>query len=315
MPTSGSVDFSIDRSGLIAAALEDLGVLFTGQSASAAQLTQGAIRLNLLIKAMGPQIGLPLWALKVGYILPIADTNTMLVTSHCVNSYTQTTIDADEAAGQTALTVASISGISASNVLGVELDDGTIHWTTVNGAPSGTTVTATTALPSAASSGNIVYAYATTARITRPLRVVHANVLDVTDNTRLPVEIVGYADFADLSLITSESYPTQLYYNPQLVGEFNWYPRFGDGNRVIVIRYHRPFEDFDSAADTPDFPSEWFYPIQKLLTWALAGAYNKTVEEKKALREEALFWLKQVTDGDAEDGSVRLEPNQFPGSR
>jgi hypothetical protein len=55
--------------------------------------------------------------------------------------------------------VDSITGITNGDNIGVELDDGTMHWTTVNGAPSGTVITLTAVLPSATAIDNRVYAH------------------------------------------------------------------------------------------------------------------------------------------------------------
>jgi hypothetical protein len=67
-----------------------------------------------------------------------------------------TTLGGAEAAAQTDLTVAAITGVASGDIIGILLDDGTTHWTTVNGAPSGSTITITAALPSDAASGNRV---------------------------------------------------------------------------------------------------------------------------------------------------------------
>ena len=67
-----------------------------------------------------------------------------------------TTLTATSAATDTTLTVDWITGISDGDPIDVTLDDNTHHRTTVNGAPSGSTVTITDGVPSQAGSGNIV---------------------------------------------------------------------------------------------------------------------------------------------------------------
>jgi hypothetical protein len=77
MAVSGSTDFSIDRDGLIEAALRSCGVLDPESgSASAGQLTTGAEALNLIVKAWSSKHGMPLWALKSATITLVADTAT-----------------------------------------------------------------------------------------------------------------------------------------------------------------------------------------------------------------------------------------------
>ena len=67
-----------------------------------------------------------------------------------------TTVNGNEAAGQTVITVVNAAGFGSGNRIGIELDDGTWHMTTVNGAPAGNDITITVALPSQASNGNDV---------------------------------------------------------------------------------------------------------------------------------------------------------------
>jgi len=74
---------------------------------------------------------------------------------------TETTLAADGEGTDSTIEVASITNIASGDVIGVKLDTGKYHFTTVNGAPSGTTVTLTAALPGAgvvATSGNAVVA-------------------------------------------------------------------------------------------------------------------------------------------------------------
>lgn len=74
---------------------------------------------------------------------------------------TETTITANASGGATTITVASIAGLASGDVIGVKLNTGFYHFTTINGAPSGSTVTLTAAVPGAgvvATSGNAVVA-------------------------------------------------------------------------------------------------------------------------------------------------------------
>jgi hypothetical protein len=70
-----------------------------------------------------------------------------------ISTATATTVNAVEAAGQTVITVADITGFSDGDLVGIRLDDGTQHITTVNGAPAATEITITDALPSATGVG------------------------------------------------------------------------------------------------------------------------------------------------------------------
>lgn len=56
------------------------------------------------------------------------------------------------------ITVTSAAGMATGDLIGVLLDDGTTHWTTINGAPVANVITLTVAMPSAAAIGNNVVA-------------------------------------------------------------------------------------------------------------------------------------------------------------
>src|SRR3990167_9017856 len=253
MAQSGSFDFTVTRDNLITMALQQVGGLGEGESPSSTQLTETALILNSLVKLRAAD-GMPAWALRRGYVLPFSGASSINTDSHVVTAYDTTTLSADSAATDTTLTVTSITGFSASDQIGIELDDGSIDWTTINGAPSGTTITITTGVTTAASSGNRIYGYtASSQRVQKPLRIITANILQVTDAFSWEVAILSKDEYYDLGNRTSEGTPNQIFYDLtpssdtalETNGTFYVYPRFSDGNYVIEFTYHRPFQDFD----------------------------------------------------------------------
>lgn len=311
MSTSGSVNFATSRDEVIKYALLNVGGIAEGGTPSSTQLTQCSFYLNGIVKTWQTE-GMPLWALKTGYIFPIHDTNQVLLGpsgGKASTSYTQTAIGADEASGQTAITVDSITGISDTDIIGIEQDDGTMHWTTVSGSPSGTTITLAAALTDEASDGNYIYSYPTSAQIQRPLRIINAYGYDFSSSTSSMMTLVSSTDHFDLGNASVESYPFQYAYQPLLTnGKFLFYPRFQDGNRIVVIYFQRPFEDFDAAADEPDFPQEWYFPLAWMLSWAIAPQYGVPLSERKLFLQEATLLKEQVLSFGMEEGSVRFEP-------
>lgn len=67
-----------------------------------------------------------------------------------------TTLAVAASTSDASVTVTSATGITNGDVIGILLDNGKTHWTTVNGAPSGAVVTLTAAMPSAAAIGKSV---------------------------------------------------------------------------------------------------------------------------------------------------------------
>ena len=313
MATSGSVDFSLSRTNIITMALQSCNVLAEGVAASAQQLTDGSLFLNSIVKAFQSD-GMPLWALKNAYILPMTGVSSMDAggSSHFVHSYTQTTLSAAAASGASTVVITSATGFAASQVIGIELSDGTMQWTTINGALSGTTVTLTAVLTGAASSGAQVYTYATSVRAYRPLRVLHAITRNVTDNADGHVSIISHSDYADIGNKTESSYPTQLYYDPQLdTGLLYFFPRFSNGDRVVLVRYHRPYEDFDAAGDTPDFPQEWYMAIVMTLAWTFSFYQEVPTKKRQELAIAAKYWKDLALGFAMEEDSVQFFPASY----
>ena len=310
MTTSASVDYQSSRTNFIETALKLCGVLREGVSASANQLTDGAHALNIIMKSFQSH-GMPLWAIRESVVFPNEAINTVTLGpsgGHAATTYAATYLTAAAASGATSLTVSSITGISASDQLGVELDNGNIDWTTVSGAPSGSTVVAAVALTAAASANNRVYAYTT--KTVKPLKIIQAALFNYDTDTSQPINIISRDEFMRLSDITVEGPPNQIYYIPGLMtGILNIYPRFPDGSSVIKIWFQRPFEDMDAAGDTADFPQEW----ENAITWELAAhlgmAYSVPVRKMNMIMAKAQAELMKVESFGMEEGSVYLTPN------
>lgn len=313
MATSGSIDFSISRNDIIEASLKQIGVLGEGESPNSTQITETSLLLNALVKARMAD-GMPLWALKEGYVLPMTGTNLYTIGSsaHVVSSYVTTTLASTASIGTT-IVVTSASGISSGYAIGVEQNDSTILWTTVNGAPSGTTVTLTAPLTVAAASGKRVWVYNTTNRINRPLRVISAYigqiVSDVLTN-RWQINIATKDQWLSLGNPTATGVPNQIWYDPLLTtGELHVYPQFLGGSQLIEITYHRPFEDFDASTDTPDFPQEWYLSLIMDLAAILGAKAGVSIDERRELKKEAEMWRQLALDNGTEQGSLFMQPD------
>src|SRR6185295_4401225 len=117
-----------------------------------------------------------IWTTQEAILFPAVSRNLYYVgsttTDRVAGPYVQTSLSADAASGASTITVDSVVGIATTYIIGVLLDDGTMQWTTVNGAPSGSTVTLTATLTGAASDGNSVFAYQSV--LVRPLKVLTA---------------------------------------------------------------------------------------------------------------------------------------------
>lgn len=312
MATSGSVDLSTNRDDLIEFALEKVGIIPIGATPTSAQYASAARELNFMVKHW--QIpGLQLWAKKRGFLFLADDTSVYQLggssgADHATNSYTQTALGADAAASATSLTVDSITGISNGDQIGIELDDGTLHWDVVNGAPSGTTVTLTTGLASAASEDAVVFAY--TNNITKPLRLLSVYRRDKNLNDTY-IDVISTDEYSEFSKKTEDGLVNQVAFHPQRTySELYVWPQSSTVTDIIGFWYHRPFEDFDASSDEPDFPQEWFMALGYGLAAHLGITYSIPTSKRKDLVQLADYFKMEVEGWDQEQSSVFFEPDE-----
>lgn len=310
MATSGSVDFSVSRDDIIKAAYRKV-LIDEDFTPSTNQTNNAALLLNGIVKSWTASLGMPLWGSQNLVLLPttgVRNVNIGPSGGHVTTSYASTTLSAAAASGASTITVTSASGIANGYYIGVEQDDGSMHWTTVNGAPSGTTVTLTAVTTAAAASGNMVYCYQTKAA--RPMRITYAYARHQTEFIDVPIQVVTFQEWSGYTTKGSEAnYPLSVAYQPLLDnGTLRIWPQFTTGQYVVVLNAQKVLEDFDASGDTPDFPQEYYIPLIYELACALAPDYNVSPQKYAILRKEADSWLEKVAQNDYEEGSIYFEP-------
>jgi hypothetical protein len=324
MTTSGSYNFALTRDDLVNLAHQHVGLLGEGETCTSSQLSEAANLLNMIVKLRAAD-GMPLWALKRGYILPFSDASSINTVSHVVSTYDTTTLSADAVSGATSITITAAGNTANSDQIGVEQDDGSILWTTISSGGGTTSITLASALTDDASSGNRVYYYTASAdRIpARPERILEANVLQVSDSSSWTIDILTREDYYSLGNRTIEGTPSGIYYDATLgsatadpTSASNWYgtiyvyPRFANGDNIIEFTYQRPFQDFDSAADNIDFPQAFYLPIMLELAALLGPKAGLPIEERRALFAEAKMYRDEALSTVAPEGSMYIGPER-----
>lgn len=307
MATSGSVDFNLTRNEIVTDALKLIEAIEAGETPSSEEMADGARALNRMVKAWQAK-GYHLWSKDEAVLfLTVGQASYKLgpgSTDHAVRAedLTSTTLSAAAATSATTLTVSSITGISSVDNIGVILDDGSFHWTTVNGAPSGSTVTLTAAMPSAAASGNKVYAY--TSGLDRPLRVMDARRRDSSDQD-VPIIVFSREEYFQTPNKTTQAKTTQVYYDPQLTdGQIYLWPTPDSVSDQIRFTHAASLQDFDAATNNPHFPQEWLDALTWNLAVRLSPEYSVPLEKRMWLKSEALEMLNDAMSWDSEATSV-----------
>ena len=332
MATSGTVVFRPNRDQIITQALILCGVIDPENSAAsptAVQITNSSLILNTIVKQW-ETVGLELWERKYAIVFPQyaqgvftlgnpgpSGDHACLTTPLGIGNFVQTTLSSAAVSSATSVVLTTITSNSSAGIpavtvatawnIGIQLDTGYIQWTTVNGAPSGTTCTLSAALTSAASAGNIVYAYQT--KMMRPLRILDAFVRQVSGSD-VAVNIIPRDNYNRFGLKTSMGTPTQLYYDPQENnGQIYLYPQFSQVNMQLYIEFQKPIEDFTSSTDDFDMPQEWALALIYNLALYLAPSYSVSSEKFKQIQYLADTAFKSLDGWDQEAASVFLQPS------
>jgi hypothetical protein len=274
--SSGSVDFTVNRNEIIKAALrlvnKDGGL---GEEPTTSEVNDSAQTLNMIVKQIpGFTSGVKTWARKTGYVFLQKDqVRYTLPGDHSTSAFIATAISAAESPGQTTLSVNDIAGISAADNIGIELDDGTIQWTTVSATPvSGTVSISPATLNNSASAGNSVYVYTTPMR--RPLEILTQKLID-RNGDEIGVRQMNLQQYQATPNKHLPGTPQRIYYE-QHVDNGLLFLDFApdDVSRYLSIVFLSAIEDFDAATDTPDFPQEWLRPLKNMLAYDLWPEYR-----------------------------------------
>jgi hypothetical protein len=305
--TSGSVDFSVNRDEIIKAALRAARIVGKDQTPDATHISTGAEALNMIVKQWQGKAdfapGLKVWSRKTAYLfLQQGEHQYDLGPSgdHWTGTYYSTTLDAAEATSQTVISVTSTTNMTNSDNIGIVLDDGTIHWSTISSFSAGDTVTIATGLASAAASGNRVFWYTSKAR--RPLEILTA-VLRDTSTQDVPLYPMSLEAFESITDKTADGTPQYYHYEPMLTnGRISFDIEPEDVTKVVRVVFLGTLEDFDAAVDTPDYPQEWFRALKFQLAMDLWSEYKDGDPPGllKVQRDEALS-MAQNTNPETSD--------------
>lgn len=282
MATSNNQNFSLNRDDFIKAAMRGINALFEGQSPNPIQISDISQAMNMLAKQwMGAADFMPgfkMWTRKRATVFLEKGKSKYTLGpngDHATTSYTETAMKVAAVATDGTVDVDSITGMTTADFIGVVLDDGEIHFTTINGAPSGDTVTLTTAMPSAAAIGKAVYFYTT--KVQRPLDILFINIQD-SNGDDLPLNPMTLGEYESIGDKDASGRPTQYYFE-KLRTDADLYLDYAvdEVTDSLEVTFLRPVDDFDAATDELDMPQVWFRPFKYQLMIDIAPEFHKPV--------------------------------------
>lgn len=287
-----------DRNDIIEAALDLIGAVAAEESATAADIQDGAAALDRMVKSWQSK-GAHLWTENEAtlFVQPgqveyqIGDSSP----DHATEDPNETTLSADASTTDTVITLTDDTGLAVSDNIGVELDSGSLFWTTV---ASLSPVTLTDPLTGDAASGNTVYFYTTD--IGKALRVPDARRRQSSQD----IEMIklGRRDYLNLPNKQSSGTPVQFYYKPNInSGQLFIWNSPTSIKTTIKFTYWRPLEVFATAESDPDFPNEWLEPLIYNLAVRRAPAYGLPVMPEVtalavSLKQDVDEWDQEAAD-------------------
>lgn len=150
-----------------------------------------------------------------------------------------------------------------------------------------------------------------TVDIAKPLKILQAWQRNTASDVDVPMRILTKQEYNILGNKTSEGVPIQMYYNPQLsTGQIKLFPTpsaSAASDYTVFFVYQRPFEDFTTGADTPDFPQEWLEALKYGLAVRLAPEYGVDGESRKFLVQEYASVKATAMSFGTEEGSLYLQ--------
>ena len=278
MATSGVYSFDPSRTQIIEAALQRLGVLSAGQSASSDQLSQASFWLNLLVKSLQNE-GVRLWTEEW-------ETQTLTASSEVV--------------GSDGLNYECIRPhTSATSNKPVTGADYTTYWTQ-RGESGGVWADAT--------------GYTSVGSFDLPARTIgisQAYYRSTQDND-IPIELKKLSAYLNIHDKTLKGDPTSLAINEDIsTPRVFLYPIPDDTTKVIHILRIRPLHDFDAPGDTSDFPQRWIETIIYGLTERLGHVYSLDLNSLQLLENRYRSSLSKARSDDNETTTVDFIDGAF----
>jgi hypothetical protein len=311
MSTSGTVSFGRNRDQLIASALRKIGAFESGETPDSAAVTEASDALNVMIKHWQGS-GIHIWRTTEAILFPQLDQVRYVfgAIDHATESYVETALTSAAADGASTVVLDSVTSVASTYNIGVQLDDGTMHWTTVNGAPSGSTVTLTAVLTDSAALGNRVLVYQT--RLVRPLKILSARTFNFDSQIETPIEEMDRIEYQEMPNKTATGSASGFFYDRRgganSTGLLYLWPSPATVDEAIKMTVARPIEDFTAAGNDPDLPTEWIRAIEWGLADELADEYDVPEPKRTRIERRAAQYLQEANWFERELLSIQFVP-------
>lgn len=314
MTTSGTTTFSRNRDQLIASALRKINAFESGETPDAQSVTEASDAMSAMVKHW-QAMGIHIWRTTEAILFPqlgqVRYTLGSTSTDHATETYTETALTSAAVLGAGTVVLNSVTGVATAYNIGVQLDDGTIQWTTVNGAPSGSTVTLTAVLTDSAALGNRVLVYQT--KLIRPLQVLSARRYNFDSGIDTPLFLMDRLEYEEMPNKSTTGSVNGLYYDRRgganSTGYAKLWPAPATVDEAIKMTVARPIQDFTVAGDDADLPQEWIRAIEWGLADEIADEYDVPEPKRTRIERRAAQYLAEANWWEKELVSIEFVPD------
>lgn len=322
MSTSGSVDFSVTRNTIIRDALLDCNGIEENEPVGTTQQTDAARRLNMIVKKVTRQK--PIWG-KVDHTIPLYDGNRSYtiglggnknvnrpprmdkqgrrVTTGSTNENPIEIVSREEYMaqpnkdttgevtmfyydGQLTLGILYVWPVGTSSSTSLSdgvADDWTVSGTATEYYYTGTDITAEPTFVFISNSGAMV---------------------EMTEGTAGSLAQYQYA-WGDNDALGSDTLYVWSAVDPDLTSG-SVKVLTDDNPSEIIVTANRPLEDFDGAADNPDFPQEAYEMLVDNLAYILSFQYS-TAQRRMELKVKSQASMGEYLADDTEEANIQIK--------
>lgn len=301
---------------LIRAALRDASIVAVGIPIQGEDWAIAESTLNDVLSHWQAKLGINLWR-ETEALLPLnpdqIEYDLGLGGDHCFTDYAYSSCSAQELIGSQLINVDNSADIQAAgygpgSFIGVELDDGTRFWSTIQVIiPSAIGMVGV--LPSAASIGNSIYIYDD--KIDRPLRVLDVrHAFDKTANEMPVIQTSRQQYYQMPDKTNSGSSVSEWYYSPQLgLGRLSVWPTASHCKNILRFTFVNPQYIPEDQSENILIPSEWFLPLKWALASELGVTYAISSDRLVMIENKAATSLDAAMSNDVEVDYFSIQPD------
>jgi len=300
---------------LLRDALRDASIVGVGIPINGEDWTIASSALNDVLSFWQAKAQINLWR-ETQALLPLNPNQSDYFLGpngdHCFTDYVYSVSNASAIAGATGIfinngAVIAAAGYTTGDFVGVELDTGFRHWTTIAGLAGGV-IALTTPIPTASRAGSSIYVYRT--KIDRPIRILDAQTSINRGTYDTPVKQISRKEYYNLSNRNDfTGNVNQWYYSPQLNnGQLSVWPASDGKASTLIFTFVKPQYIPEDQSENILIPSEFYLALKWAVASELAVTYAVSSDRLVAIESKARAALEDALSNDVENDYFSVQP-------